>query len=72
MGRISFNITPYDNFIRMATITLEGTQFGAPGNQNYHKVKAGLDLYFRTIKTNNPLTTEGIWVLYRSIRPFSD
>ena len=39
----------------MATISLEGTQFGAPGNQNYHKAKAGLDLYFRTKKMNNPV-----------------
>ena len=55
LGRISFNITPYANFIRMAKITLLGTQFGAPGNQNYRMAKAGLDLYFRTAKTNNPL-----------------
>ena len=40
-GKISFNITPYDNFIRLATFTLEGAQFGAPGNQNYHKLKLG-------------------------------
>ncbi|MDZ7742886.1 MAG: M1 family aminopeptidase [Bacteroidota bacterium] len=46
-GRITFNITPYDNFIRLAAISLEGTQFGAPGNQNYQKVKTGVDLYFR-------------------------
>ncbi len=54
-GRIAFNITPYDRLIRMATFSLEGTQFGAPGNQNYHKAKAGLDLYFRTKKMNDPL-----------------
>jgi hypothetical protein len=54
-GRISYNITPFENFIRMATITLEGTQFGAPGNQNYHKAKAGLDLYFRAKEMNNPI-----------------
>jgi hypothetical protein len=47
-GKISFNITPYDNFIRLATFTLEGSQFGAPGNQNYHKLKAGLDLSFQS------------------------
>ena len=54
-GRIAFNITPYDKLIRMATFSLEGTQFGAPGNQNYHKAKVGLDLYFRTKKMNDPL-----------------
>ncbi|HUV00289.1 MAG TPA: M1 family metallopeptidase [Bacteroidales bacterium] len=46
-GKISFNITPYDNLIRIATFTLEGEQFGAPGNQNYHKAKIGLDIGFR-------------------------
>ena len=54
-GRISFNFIPYDNFIRKATITLEGTKFGAPGNQNYYKAKTGLELFFRTINMNNSL-----------------
>ncbi len=53
-GKISFNITPYDYFIRLATFTLEGSQFGAPGNQNYHKMKIGLDLSFKSaIITDN-------------------
>lgn len=47
-GRISFNITPYDRFIRIATISLEGERFGAPGNQAYHKVRIGSDLGFRS------------------------
>jgi hypothetical protein len=54
-GKVLFNITPYDHFIRKATITLEGTKFGAPGNQNYYKAKTGLDLYFRIVKMNDPL-----------------
>ena len=54
-GKISFNITPYNNFIRIATFTLEGAQFGAPGNQNYQKAKIGLDLYFRSDKMINPV-----------------
>jgi hypothetical protein len=54
-GKISFNITPYDNFIRIASLTLEGAQFGAPGNQNYQKAKIGLDIYFRPNKMNNPV-----------------
>jgi len=54
-GRISYNITPYDKLIRKAKISLEGTQFGAPGNQNYHKIKAGLDIYFRSGQKNNSL-----------------
>lgn len=55
-GRIAYNITPYDKRIRKAKISLEGTQFGAPGNQNYHKIKAGLELYFRSNQKNNSLT----------------
>jgi hypothetical protein len=54
-GKISFNIIPYDNFIRIATFTLEGEQFGAPGNQNYHKAKLGLDLGFRSNNITNPV-----------------
>jgi hypothetical protein len=55
-GKISYNIIPYNRFIRLATISLQGTQFGAPGNQNYQKLQVGLDLYFRTNKMNNPIT----------------
>jgi hypothetical protein len=55
-GRITYNITPYDKFIKLAAISLEGTQFGAPGNQNYQKIKTGLDLSFRNNKMNNPLS----------------
>jgi hypothetical protein len=55
-GKISYNITPWEKFIRMATISLEGVQFGAPGNQNYHRVKTGLDLYFRPANMNSPFT----------------
>jgi len=54
-GRIAFNITPYDNLIRMATLSLEGTQYGAPDNQNYKRAKAGLDLYFRPGGISNHL-----------------
>jgi hypothetical protein len=55
-GRISYNITPYDKLIRKAKISLEGTQFGAPGNQNYRKIKAGLELNFRSSLKNNSIT----------------
>jgi hypothetical protein len=53
-GRITYNITPYDQFIRRAAIFLEGTQFGAPGNQNYQKLKTGADLYFRKRNMHGP------------------
>lgn len=55
-GKLSWNITPYDQFVRKATISIEGTQFGAPENQNYQKIKTGLDLYFRSKQLNNSLT----------------
>lgn len=55
-GRMAYSITPWEKFIRKATFSLEGTQFGAPGNQNYHKVKLGSDLYFRNNRMNNLLT----------------
>jgi Peptidase family M1 domain len=54
-GRISLNITPYNNPVRLATFTLEGTQFGFPGNQNYRKAKIGLDLFFRSGNKINPI-----------------
>jgi hypothetical protein len=52
-GKISFNITPYDNFIRLATLSLEGTQYGSPGLQNYMRTKLGIDIYLRNSNFNN-------------------
>ena len=55
LGRMVFNITPYESYVRMITITLEGTQFGAPGNLNFQKVKLGADINFRPAYMNIPL-----------------
>jgi hypothetical protein len=55
-GRLAFNIIPYNKIIRMATVSFEGTQFGAPGNQNYQKAKVGLDIFFRTKTMNDPVS----------------
>jgi len=55
-GKISFNKTPYNNFIRLATFSLEGAQFGGPGNYDYRNAKIGLDLYFRPDKIINPVS----------------
>jgi hypothetical protein len=55
-GKISYNITPYGKIFRLAKISLEGSQFGAPGNQNYHQVKTGFELYLSTQNPNNFLT----------------
>ncbi len=54
-GRIAFKITPFDRFIRLATISLEGEQFGAPGNKKYNKIRLGSDLGFRSVKMINPV-----------------
>ncbi len=58
-GRLAYNITPYDNFIRLATLSLEGTQFGAPGNQNYRKLKTGLEVNFRNKEITSPINHKG-------------
>ncbi len=55
-GRVTYNITPYEKFIRLAALSLEATQFGAPGNQNYQKVKTGVELHFRNRDMTSPLT----------------
>jgi hypothetical protein len=54
-GSISYNITPYNNLIRLAKVRLEGTQFGGPGNHDYHKVLAGVDIYFRPTAVTDPI-----------------
>ena len=52
-GKIAYNIRPYDKMVRVARISLEGSQFGAPGNQNYHYAKAGSEFFFRSSHLNN-------------------
>ena len=54
-GKISFNKIPYDSFIRLASLTLEGEQFGAPGAYDFDKIKIGLDFYLRYKNQVNPL-----------------
>jgi len=55
-GKITYNITPYDKLIRLTKLSLEGTQFGAPGNQNYHYLKAGTEFFFRSDFAGKSLT----------------
>ncbi len=54
-GRVVFNSIPYDNFLRLASLTIEGEQFGAPGNQLYQKARLGIDLYFRSYNIINAI-----------------
>jgi hypothetical protein len=46
-GKISFNLIPYGNSVRLITFSLEGSKFGAPGNQNFRNARIGLDFYFK-------------------------
>ena len=46
-GKISLNTIPYNSFIRMTSVSVEGVQFGAPGTQNFRKVKFGLDVWLK-------------------------
>ena len=44
-GRFLFNKAPYNTFLNLATISLEGSRFGAPGIGSYHAFRAGTDLF---------------------------
>jgi hypothetical protein len=54
-GKIIFNKIPYNNLIRLASLTLEGERFGAPGEQLFHRVKVGLDFYLRSKSAVDPV-----------------
>ena len=47
-GKITLNIIPYNKLIRLASFSIETSDFGALGNQNYKSVMLGSDLYFRS------------------------
>jgi len=53
-GKISLRFIPYESFIRMGTVSLEGARFAAIGDQNYHKAKLGFNLHFRNSNFNSP------------------
>lgn len=53
-GQIKFTAIPYNSVIRMATVSLDASQFAAPGDQNFHKIRAGLDVYLRNSSSVNP------------------
>jgi hypothetical protein len=54
-GKISFNITPYNNLIQLAKLSIEGNRFGAPGNHSFQKLAIGGDLNFRPDNRMNPI-----------------
>lgn len=53
-GKVSYNMIPRQ-FIRKATLSAEGTKFGAPGNQNFYKLKTGIELNFQNREMSNPI-----------------
>lgn len=53
-GKISLRFIPFESFIRMGIVSLDGARFGAIGNQNYHKAKLAVNLHFRNGNFNNP------------------
>ena len=64
-GKISFNKILYDNFIRLASLTLEGMQFGAPGTQEFKRRRIGLDFYLRSGSSTNNFNQK-VFGLYTS------
>jgi hypothetical protein len=47
-GKASINIIPYNRFIRLATFSIETSNFGAIEDIKYHTVKLGSDLFLRS------------------------
>ena len=62
-AKISFNMIPYDSFIRFASLTLEGEQFGAPGALEYNRARIGLDFYLKPKTAINPVNQK-VYGLY--------
>jgi hypothetical protein len=54
-GKLSYNLIPYNNFFRWINFNVEGTRFGAPGNQYYQKLKLGIDAYIRNNESGDPV-----------------
>ncbi|MBV2246205.1 MAG: M1 family metallopeptidase [Lentimicrobium sp.] len=63
-GKISIQLAPAESRVRMASFSLEGEQFGAPGDQNYHRAKIGLALDFRPVNLIHPINHQvsGAWL----------
>ncbi|MDP2238291.1 MAG: M1 family metallopeptidase [Bacteroidales bacterium] len=57
-GKVSLRFIPFESFIRIGIVSLDGARFAAIGNQNYHKAKLGLNLYFRNGNFNSPFNQQ--------------
>lgn len=54
LGKISLRFIPFESFIRMGIVSLEGARFAAIGDQNYHKAKLGFNLHFKNSNFKSP------------------
>ena len=52
-GKISFNFIPYNGFIRLIKLSLDGGKFGAPGTQSFRRASVGADFYLRSHDRDN-------------------
>ena len=52
-GRFTYNILPYNDPFRKISLIFETARFGAPGNNNFMKMVAGIDLHFKNRLSDN-------------------
>jgi hypothetical protein len=64
-GRLAFNITPYNNPVRKATIFAEGAKFGASPGQDFRVLRTGFEVSFRN---NDFISETGHGIFGRFIR----
>jgi hypothetical protein len=46
-GKLTWNLIPFAGNSRQISFSLEGSRFGAPGNQSFNKIKTGVEVYFK-------------------------
>ncbi len=46
-GKITLNTIPYNSIVRLASFSVEGQKFGAPGNKDFKRAKIGVEVFLR-------------------------
>jgi len=54
LGKIAYNIIPYDNIIQKVIFAVDGMRFDAPGNQYFQLIRTGVELQFRASSGISP------------------
>jgi hypothetical protein len=54
-GQLKYTLTPFNHFVQRAIFSIEGSQFGAPGDEKYQTIKSGMDIHFRNNEATNPI-----------------